>query len=980
MTTDKRNIEVIVSGKRIDLSAGFDLTLNTTVQDPTSVSSKSSEYSYSFKVPITPNNSRVFGYANIPSVNGKFTRTFNCEVSADGLVIFGGTLRLSGVSDGMFQCNLLVLKNNTLADIFGDYKLSDIDWSIDFNGISSINQYNADTSTKFWFPLICYGAFAKKPIQSYETYNDYSSIYSIDYTNKFYNSTFYPSLNMMEVVRKCFDKIGYQVEGTALYDDYLNNIYMSTNLTNEQVPIYNLGNKRFGKVSLSTHFKNWYQYKRRPHGSHEVLYYAMTKIGEIIDLSYPYDQYNSTSFRFDEVSSYNMLAVPSAQTVNPYATSIYDINPEITVSGDTFMYAKDDGYITIPADGLYKIEMDVNMNLLSGDVTVFSSHTATLQNGTTMRVKQYYMDDEEIITDITQSSNLREYKPIEVQLVRNYNSKVELIKGNVSYYHNWLIEPSTANTIPFITAYPHQEILNNTSGYPTTKISGSAPKTTAYMAKYTPSTRYGVKQSELFLYDPMVNNDFICGFSTIGNCASIIKNGYSWYKGDTNTNDVLYDCNGYVMYDNSNYENTFIDTDYMKNSSLGAPANTLNASEDGKSLSGKVSFMVYLNKNDQLSLLALTRQYDQAQIVSPFGEWVWETSTYPIDVVVNLTVEAMSPNHSTTFIENGNNYNSQSEFSDKLNLASFLSSGTTMASFIDDVCKSFNLSFSQNGKLCSLDVQKRNDDKGRYAVNIDDRVNSSFSTQCDITRIDFPSSMSVEYTINKQEAGFYNSVPKSKLNQDDWAEYGDVGYDKIVLNTEGDAKESNVKVNNSYCWYQMFTVNKATYNEIEGADGNTYRTIANSAATSTTISTPIICESQYFIDRGDVEEYMKKDGFSLPLRFFFRTYAIQETVDTVYGISGETEVNLYTPLPYYNNTFLNYKANETNLLKRFFNINQQLQSNFVTVNVYLNPIEYAYLKNGADVIFDSDVYEVVSIDKYSLSGKSKTSLKLMKKY
>ena len=196
MTTDKRNIEIIVSGKRIDISNDFDISVNTNVQDPTSVSSRSSEYSYSFNIPITPRNSTIFGFANVPSVNGKFTRTYECEVSADGTEIFKGTLRLYGVSSNMFQCNLLILKNNTLQDIFGDKKLSDIDWKIDFNGISSINAYNANQNNKFWFPLVCYGAFAKTPIQTYETYNEYSSIYSIDYTNKFYNSTFYPSLNM----------------------------------------------------------------------------------------------------------------------------------------------------------------------------------------------------------------------------------------------------------------------------------------------------------------------------------------------------------------------------------------------------------------------------------------------------------------------------------------------------------------------------------------------------------------------------------------------------------------------------------------------------------------------------------------------------------------------------------------------------------------------------------------------------------------
>ena len=974
------SIELVVNNEIVDLPKDFDLSINTKVFNPEDILTKTSEYSYTFALPMTPRNCRIFGYANVLSVPSKFVKTYNAELNADGLNVFRGKLRISEISQRTFKCNLVIVKVNTIEDIFGDATLDMIDWKVDFNGISTINAVNADSTSKYWFPLVCYGAFAKRPIAEYETYNSYTSIYSIDYTNKFYNSTFYPSLNMMEVVRKCFEFKGYRLEGTALTNDTLNNIYMSTNLANGQTPIYNLGNPRFGKVALHCDFQNWYQYRRRPREG-EMSYYALPLTGEILSLEYPYDQYNQNDYNFDEICSYNMLNVPSAQTTSNSRTSQYDVQGDVTISGDTFMYALEDGYITIPSDGLYKIELDVNMSLLTGSTTVYTSHTATYYNGTSMRVKQYYNADSSTEVDITMTNgaNLREYKPIEVQLVRNYDETLELIKGNVSYYHHMGLTPRINNTEYNITAYPHEEILS-ADNYPTTKIDGSTPTGVAYMPKYTASSNYGVSNSELFLYDPFINPNFICGFSTIGNCASIIKNGYSWYKGDTSKNDVLYDCNGYVKYDTTGDSSATAQTDYHQNSSLGAPVVSNTTSEDGKTFSGKIRMMIHLNKNDRLSLRAITRHYDECYNNTGIGRNTWQSSTYPISVSSNLVVEAMSPNHSIKFIGNGFTYNSPSEFDDKLSLGNFLNKETKMSEFINDITKAFNLSFQQNGNICTLDIQKINAmNKGVYAVNIDDRTDSSFDGSYTISRIEYPSSVAVKYSIDTSEAGFYNTVPQDHINDDDWEDYGEKGYDVIELDNTGDENAKEESIKESYTWYENFTVNHPTYSSYTGSDGTTYKYVLNTAATSTEISIPVIIQSQYFIDRGDIEAYMTKDGYSLNPRLWFRTNDIADTVKTAYNISGETDVNLYVPINSYGDMELNYKDKETNILSRYFNLSQSIDSQYIEIECYLSSIEYFHLKNGADVIFDSDVYKVVEISKYSIARTAPCTIKMMKK-
>lgn len=43
---------------------------------------------YTFSLPMTPRNCRIFGYANMLSVPSKFVKTYEVELNADGLMVF----------------------------------------------------------------------------------------------------------------------------------------------------------------------------------------------------------------------------------------------------------------------------------------------------------------------------------------------------------------------------------------------------------------------------------------------------------------------------------------------------------------------------------------------------------------------------------------------------------------------------------------------------------------------------------------------------------------------------------------------------------------------------------------------------------------------------------------------------------------------------------------------------------------------------
>ena len=56
-----------------------------------------------------------------------------------------------------------------------------------------------------------------------------------------------------------------------------------------------------------------------------------------------------------------------------------------------------------------------------------------------------------------------------------------------------------------------------------------------------------------------------------------------------------------------------------------------------------------------------------------------------------------------------------------------------------------------------------------------------------------------------------------------------------------------------------------------------------------------------------------------------------------------------------------------------------LSSNYVKIDVNLNPDEYNAIKGGALVHFDSDLYYTSEIQGYDASGRNPTTLKLIKK-
>ena len=968
-------IEIYANGEKLELEdqRSLNLRLNNTLFDPVKISSSQADYSFSFKLPSTPKNDRILNYANNLSKLNKFNVRYNTQVYADGKEIFHGSLVVKGHEGKQYNVNLVQVKMNSIDEIFGDSKLTEIPWFVPFDGATTINAMNADNASKVTFPLVSYGAFQKEPVSKDEVANTYTSKFEIDKYNKWWVESFYPSLNMMETVRKAFEWKGYTVHGDTFTDPILSEVFMSANLASEQVPVYNLGNPRFGKVQLAT---------------------TMTTSGNGYEqeLEFPYfDVFNARGHFGGQTND------RTVEAWNWENIRIYDILKSGSTSiNDTYMYDPNEKLIVIPADGFYKIDLQVSSRLTTtGNLTVMQNVITNGGSGNDIEQKNF-----------TITPSFLESTPIEIQLVRNYNDNCELIKGkhNKEYINGNPTQATNYNGQSNIrnwdTCFPHEDPYSsrqatktndltvkstsrrgngnfggastgNTSTVGGSRSGGGTSSFGGWRGSTTPrnytSTVLGYvpMDGEIMGFDQAVADNFICGFSSfLGGTGSVMKNGYSWSKSSSIENFAFYNCGyktgyygtgeavGYKKMVVESGTTVYKNSDYGYNSWTNAPVLSLNVNQT--SMDGTLSCMVWLNKDDVLELFAIQRAYENTA-----GTAV----NYSTNSTIELKIEAASPNSMAFLRYQGYNYTSPSQFDYDLKVTNFLNEETTISSFIDGVQKAFNLQIRQDGKNIWIDSVKNQPQYNTYAVELDNRVNTSEAVS---EAIEYPKSMSVQYKIDEDEWGFERSVqPQSMLNQPDWKDYADRGYSIIELNDDTYVTEtSDITLPFSYTWYDNFVWKEVDQNNTESGNQHSLRM-------------PVLSKFTYMIDGYDYDESMQHDGYSLSQRFWFRP--VYDTAFVWLDSQPTERIQIYIPVnSNYENINLSYKTTEKSLL-RYFNTKAYLASNYVEVEAYLNPQEYNDLKNGAMVHFDEDLYIVAEMQGYDPSGTNPTKIKMIKK-
>ena len=928
MLQSNSTLDIIVNGQMVDIldRSSINLRINSVIYNPTEIKSKQAEYSFSFNLPTTPNNNRIFDYANELSKLNKFKNIYNCEVYVDGDLIFNGSLRISSIKKGFYNVNLVSIKINTLEDIFGDMTMNEIDWKIPFESVGSINTYNADLDSEVFFPLVSYGVFQKSPSSSnFSDIENYTSKFVFDKSNRWYYETFNPSMSLLGIVRRAFEQKGYKVEGNIFEDDIVNKLYTSINIANDQKPTYNIGNPNFGALSISCQFSS---YVNKNTGD--------ARVADCLEhnLSFPYVKCSDNDYVWDKVDIYDLWASQ---------------NSKITVPNKQYLFDENSNCIVVPADGLYKIRISVNGTLPTQTVNVSE------------RIKN--LSGEDIIRKRYLNNDFNNDMPIEIQLVRNTNT-CELIHG-IQQEEWWqTTNGSLINRSSWYTAYPHENLYGSTQpttsnalygGYHTTGDGYFIPNlglpNGIVVDQYEFFQGFMPKEGDLLAFDPWVNPYFIAGVSTYGpgvdivvpsgkGTPSVIKNGYSWNSSTSDKNGSRYNCEYWQLsYKPGGYEwkaNT-----HNKNRLLDSPDNTVTV--NGQQFTGTVNAIVKLNKNDIVSLKAVARHWSKDD----------NSVRFKFDCNVTVEMQAYSPNSIESMDYNGRGWNSPTEFDVDLQLGNFLNKGVQVKNFIDNFIKEFNLSYINEGNVVYLNKQQLDIDKPKYAINIDDRVNiDDFETEM----IDYPSSLEVKYKIDTEEWGFETTVPADKLNDSNWKDYGDYGSSKIEIDDRNDNTGEELSLTTSYCWYDEF------------------RMLDDNGTEIAKFNIPVISKYSYMIDGYSYQESMKVDGKGLPMRYWFRNPPTRTSV-----LVNKVPIYITTTTNELDGIELSYKNKDGSLLRRFFNLHPNLSSNYVKIKCYLTAKEYQQLKMGANVIYNSDTYIVSEIGGFDAMGINTCELTLIKK-
>ena len=995
MVYKEHNIELIVNRKQVDLGDDFNVRINNVINDPTKMGYTQAEYSYSFNLPATKNNNIIFDYANNLSKLNKFHNRYTAELYADGNLIFEGSLTLNSYKENEYECNLVNVKIYSLDEIFSGMTMNKIEgMEIDFSGVTTMNTMNAETNPICTFPLVSYGAFQKEPVSADTVGATYTSKFDLDMYNRWYIESCYPSINMLDTLKAAFNTKGYEVMGDAFQDPVLKNIYMSTNLADEQVPQYNLGNPAFGNVQIACTSTTW------------------NTLGYQQELQFPYEKVQLRALQSDDgiLERYNFDNVLIHDLLSSGVTT--DQSP-------SYMYQPNEHIIVIPKSGFYKIELSATTSIQSGTITAATWTRDEYGH-------DWYHNDETIAKSLSGTC------PIEIALVRNYSDNYELIKGknNIEWLNgkpedvtlDWTHNPQNKQT--WLTCFPHEDcwqarvpteqndltVNNNRRGgggsRSSSSYTGSNGGTSASgnFSGYRGSTRGGTrggtidptgggrvyslakygymyKDGETMVYDQAVSPAFICGLSSYqGGVNAVMRNGYSWSKSESRLNEVFAPVVGYGFYyrPSGTTSITFDSTDYNYNTYINTPffgtctANTTN-------MSGNISCIAWLEKDDVLQLFGVTRAYfkENGEIVqyNPTTT-AWLRITAFSDRNYNLikadkrncycVPDPDSPYHCPDECATGTCC-VNTEYSEKLNLANFLNQEKEVKEWIEDITKAFNLEMSQYGNTVQFNTKKTNTNL-ISSVYLDDRVNS-YDIKSE--KIDYPKSMAVQYKVDTDEWGFERSAveksggSESILNTDDWYKYGDSGFTKIILNDDAYVtNENNVTTNFSYTWYQNFNHYQTNSAQTEQAE------------TATTISIPCISKYSYMFDGYDYTESMKHDGYSLTPRFWFKPDATNLSIWT--RTYPAEELFIYTPKNTLEGLNLSYKDTENSLLQRYFNPQAYLSSNIIDFEVYLTSDEYNLIKSGAAVHVDKDVYLPLEISGYSPSGDDPAQLRLMK--
>jgi hypothetical protein len=165
----KREVRVFIEGQQLDLFNDETIEVNSSVQNIADISKTSTDFSQAFTIPATPRNNAIFQHFYQSDVDG----TYNYQERKDGYIEIDMTtfrsgriqLEKSNIKNGQVENYTITFYGQltSLKDLFGEDKLSDLDYSSVDQAINLTILFNFIEGnlgfTDIAYPLISSGEF-----------------------------------------------------------------------------------------------------------------------------------------------------------------------------------------------------------------------------------------------------------------------------------------------------------------------------------------------------------------------------------------------------------------------------------------------------------------------------------------------------------------------------------------------------------------------------------------------------------------------------------------------------------------------------------------------------------------------------------------------------------------------------------------------------------------------------------------------------
>ena len=240
-------ITVWINNRQIDTSDdGVGFRLNRIVESATNFGQKGGTFSTTIKLPYTRNNANILPKA-IPNGRNRFNSDIKmlCELKKDGLSVFKGIFRLLSVSLQGFEGEISGEDGMWIGEL-GNKKLTELGyvngkptWLVPFDGMKDTwTICEQDISqTDIQFPTIRYNNTLVSDLDELPNINFDDLIENVNnapaYPTRFYGTRFGltyddfpPAPYYKTVLQRCFDEIGYKIEGDVIDEPWFEKLIM----------------------------------------------------------------------------------------------------------------------------------------------------------------------------------------------------------------------------------------------------------------------------------------------------------------------------------------------------------------------------------------------------------------------------------------------------------------------------------------------------------------------------------------------------------------------------------------------------------------------------------------------------------------------------------------------------------------------------------------------------------------------------------